>query len=148
MDKYLLSNFSSAIMNSIARCFYSFECNICSKILYQQVPPEFKYRISGLKFSTNYTVRLYSYDEKYRKGSKEDATTFFVTPRCLTATNYNFTLCGEILFRLNWSPVQLLFGRYTVARKVREIDHATTTKQRQWRRLQPACQSKTTLKNK
>ena len=71
-----------------------------NKSFYPQAPPEFKYRIKNLDFFTNYTVRVYSYDEQFRKGSKEVAMTSFATSACLPTTQYNYTICGKIGFLL------------------------------------------------
>jgi len=53
----------------------------------------------GLVYGQNYTVKIFSYD-RHVKPEYESvaATTWFMTPDCLTVTNNNVSLCGKYRF--------------------------------------------------
>ena len=66
-------------------------------LLRLQAPlPDWKFEITGLGFSQNYTVHIFSYDINTRPEVESDAAvTWFVTPDCLSAMNYDLSVCGE-----------------------------------------------------
>ncbi|XP_045188637.2 angiopoietin-1 receptor-like isoform X2 [Mercenaria mercenaria] len=58
-----------------------------------KVPRQFSYQIDNLKFSKNYTIRLYSIDDAFQHTS-EDKRVYAITPDCLEATGYNHSVCA------------------------------------------------------